>query len=287
MSNVYLNGDYLPLEQAHVPVMDRGFLFGDGVYEVIPVYGGRLFRLQEHLTRLARSLDAISIPNPHSDQQWQQILDTLVNDSDEGDELTLYLQISRGAGPTRDYTIPADIRPTVFAMASRTKPPTDEQRDHGVSCITAEDIRWLRCDIKAITLLPAVLMRQLAAAAGAADALLVRDGQVSEGSITSLFAMFGDTLVTPPSSNLLLPGVTRELVLELAAKADMAIEQRPIPLAELYTADELWITGSTKEVLAVVEVDGKAIGNGQPGPHFQQMLDRYRGYKQAFRDHSA
>jgi len=286
MSNVYLNGDTLPLQQACVPVMDRGFLFGDGIYEVIPVYGGRLFRLQEHLSRLTRSLDAIGIPNPHSDQQWQQILDTLVSDSDDGDELTLYLQITRGAGPNRDHAIPTDITPTVFAMASPTKPPSAEQREQGVSCITAEDIRWLRCDIKAITLLPAVLMRQQTAAVGAADALLVRDGDVTEGSVTSLFAMFGDTLVTPPPSHLLLPGVTRELVLELAAGADMTIAQRPIPLADLYTADELWITGSTKEVLAVVEVDGKPIGNGRPGPHFHRMLDRYRDYKQAFREHS-
>jgi D-alanine transaminase len=287
MSNVYLNGATLPLEQACIPVMDRGFLFGDGIYEVIPVYGGRLFRLQEHLTRLNRSLDAIGITNPHSDQQWQQILDDLISNSDHGDELTLYLQITRGAGTSRDHAIPADISPTVFAMASATKPPTDEQRQQGVSCITAEDIRWLRCDIKAITLLPAVLMRQQAAAAGAADALLVRDGQVTEGSVTSLFAIVGDTLVTPPQSHLLLPGVTRELVLELAAQANMTIEQRAIPLTELYDADELWITGSTKEVLAVVEVDGKPIGTGQPGPHFQQMLDRYRAYKQAFREHTS
>lgn len=284
MPNVYLNGEMLPLQQACVPVMDRGFLFGDGIYEVIPVYGGRLFRLQEHLSRLNRSLDAIGIANPHSDQQWQQILDTLIRDSDDGDELTLYLQITRGAGPNRDHAYPADITPTVFAMASATKPPSDAQRQQGVSCITAEDIRWLRCDIKAITLLPAVLMRQQAAAAGAADALLVRDGNVTEGSVTSLFAIVGGTLVTPPSSHLLLPGVTRELVLELAEQANMPIEQRAIPQAELYSADELWITGSTKEVLAVIEVDGKPIGNGQPGPHFHQMLEHYRAYKQAFRE---
>lgn len=287
MSNVYLNGEILPLQQARVPVMDRGFLFGDGIYEVIPVYGGRLFRLQEHLTRLNRSLDAIGIANPHSDAEWQQILDQLIQNSNDGDELTLYLQITRGAGPNRDYTIPADITPNVFAMASATKPPSDVQRERGVSCITAEDIRWMRCDIKAITLLPAVLMRQQAAAAGAADALLVRDGQVTEGSVTSLFAIVGDTLVTPPQSHLLLPGVTRELVLELAGQANMPTQQRTIPLAELYTADELWITGSTKEVLAVIEVDGQPIGSGQPGPQFRQMLDRYRAYKQTFREQTA
>ena len=284
MSNVYLNGEILPLQQACIPVMDRGFLFGDGIYEVIPAYGGRLFRLTEHLTRLNRSLDALGIPNPHSNRQWQQILDRLINDSDDGSELTLYLQITRGTGSRRDHAIPADITPNVFAMASATQPPTERQRQHGVTCITAEDIRWLRCDIKAITLLPAVLMRQQAAAAGATDALLVRDGHVTEGAVTSLFAIIDDTLVTPPQSHLLLPGVTRELVLELAGQAKLPITQRAITLAELYQTDELWITGSTKEVLAVVKVDGKPIKDGRPGPRFRQMLERYRAYKQAFRE---
>lgn len=283
MSNVYLNGEFLPLEQARIPVLDRGFLFGDGIYEVIPVYGGQLFRLQQHLDRMQRSLDAIGIPNPHSSDGWRDILQTLA-DRGPGDELTLYLQITRGVGANRDYAIPPGLTPTVFAMASTTKPPSTEQRDGGVRCITSEDIRWLRCDIKAITLLPAVLMRQQATEAGATEVLLVRDSQVSEGSITSLFALFGDTLVTPPQSKLLLPGVTRELVLELAELAGMDIEQRPIAADELYDADELWITGSTKEVLAVIEVDGKTIGSGRPGPQFHQMLARYRAYKQAFRE---
>ena len=286
MPDVYLNGSFLPLEQACIPVLDRGFLFGDGVYEVLPVYGGRLFRLQQHLDRLQHSLDAIGISNPHPSDGWRELLQTL-SDRSPGDELTIYLQITRGVGSNRDHAIPAGLQPTVFAMASTTRPPSPQQREQGVRCITSDDIRWLRCDIKAITLLPAVLMRQQATDADAAEALLIRDGQVTEGSVTSLFTIYGDTLVTPPKSHLLLPGVTRDLVLELAAQAGIRIEQRTIPTAELCNADEVWITGSTKEVLAVVDIDGKPIGNGRPGRYFHQMLERYRAYKQAFREHSA
>ena len=286
MSDVYLNGQFLPLEQARIPVLDRGFLFGDGIYEVIPVYAGRLFRLREHLDRMQHSLTAIGIPNPHGSDQWQEILEQLVA-TNPGDELTLYLQITRGVGENRDHAIPAGLSPTVFAMASPTRPPSAEQCEQGVRCITSEDIRWLRCDIKAITLLPAVLMRQQATEAGATEVLLVRDGQVTEGSITSLFTVYSDTLVTPPKSHLLLPGVTRDLVLELAEQAGMTIEQRPIPAAELTDADEIWITGSTKEILAVIEVDGDTIGNGRPGNHFHRLLERYREYKQAFREQRA
>ena len=283
MSDVYLNGSFMPLEQATIPVLDRGFLFGDGIYEVIPVYGGRLFRLQEHLDRMQHSLDAIGITNPHSDQDWRGILETLTA-ATPGDELTIYLQITRGVGSNRDHAIPNDISPTVFAMTSTTRPPSDQQREQGVRCITSDDIRWLRCDIKAITLLPAVLLRQTASEANAAEALLIRDGQVTEGSVTSLFAIYADTLVTPPKSHLLLPGVTRDLVLELAGQAGIDIQQRAIPASELCDADELWITGSTKEILAVIEVDGQRIGDGHPGQHFQRMLARYRAYKQAFRE---
>ena len=283
MPNVYLNGRFLPLEQANIAVLDRGFLFGDGVYEVVPVYGKHLFRLTQHLRRLDRSLAAIGIQNPHSDAQWSDLLTQLISET-PGDELTVYLQITRGAGENRDHAIPEGLSPTVFAMASTTRPPPEEQRSQGVRCIISDDIRWSRCDIKAITLLPAVLLRQQAAEANAQEVLLLRDGQLTEGSVTSVFAIIDDILVTPPDSHLLLPGVTRDLVLELAENAGFTISQRAIPAVELFQAQELWITGSTKEVLAVVDVDGRPIGDGRPGRYYHSMLLHYRNYKQQFRE---
>ena len=283
MSNVYLNGSFLPQEQAMVPVMDRGFLFGDGIYEVIPVYGKRLFRLTEHLQRLDRSLSAIGIANPHDEADWQAILEELIAGV-PGDELSVYLQVTRGVGSARDHRISPDLVPTVFASASPAHPPDAEHQQQGIRCITTDDIRWSRCDIKAITLLPAVLLRQQASEAGAQEALLVRDGQVTEGSVSNVFMVHNDTLVTPPNSHLLLPGVTRGLVLELAAEAGMTIEQRAIPVAELFEADELWISGSLKEILNVVEVDDRTIGDGRPGRHYQALMQHYHAFKNRFRE---
>ncbi len=283
MPSAYLNGHYLPAAEARVSVLDRGFLFGDGIYEVIPVFGGRLFRLDEHLQRLSRSLAAIHIDDPHSPTQWRDILRQLI-DNEPGGELTLYLQVTRGAGSIRDHAIDPAMRPTVFAMASPTPAPDPALRRQGVRCITTEDIRWLRCDIKAITLLPAVLMRQQAVDAGAQEALLLRDGFVNEGSVTSVFAVIDGVLVTPPKSHLLLPGVTRDLVLELALGNAIPVEERAFTLAHLLGADEVWITGSTKEVAAVVAIDGHAVGDGAPGPLHHRMLTLYQDFKQRFRD---
>lgn len=283
MPNVYLNDRFLPLEQATVSVLDRGFLFGDGVYEVIPVYGKQLFLLDEHLLRLERSLTAIGMQNPYDKQQWRAILTRLVADT-PGADLTIYLQVTRGAGPNRDHAIADGLRPTLFAMASAPRSPTDEQRRDGVSCITADDIRWSRCDIKAITLLAAVLLRHQASEAGAQETLLLRDGQLTEGSTTNVFAVIDDTLVTPPNSHLLLPGVTRGLVLDLAQQAGFATDQRPIAAAELVQAQELWVTSSTKEVLAVVELDGQRVGDGRPGPYFITIQQHYRRFTQQVRD---
>jgi D-alanine transaminase len=283
MSNVYLNGQFLPQQQAMIPVMDRGFLFGDGVYEVIPVYGKRLFRLPEHLQRLDRSLTAIGITNPHDEAGWQAILEELIAGV-PGDELSVYLQVTRGTGSSRDHAISDDLVPTVFATASTTKPPPVEYQQQGIRCITTEDIRWSRCDIKAITLLPAVLLRQQAGEADVQETLLVRDGQVSEGSISNVFMVRDETLITPPNSRRLLPGVTRGLVLELAANAGMKVKQRPIPVAELFDADELWISGSSREIQAVVEVDARTIGDGRPGPQYRRMMALYSDFKTHFQE---
>ena len=204
MSIVYLNGEFLPVEEARVSVMDRGFIFGDGVYEVIPVYGGRLFRLEQHLQRLARSLAEIRLTNPLSSDEWRQCLQHVVQRNGEGDQ-SVYVQVTRGTAP-RDHAFPKEVRPTVYAASSVLKPLTAELVEHGVAAISLPDIRWQRCDIKAITLLPNILLRQQAIDQGAVEAILVRDGQVNEGAASNVFIVKDSVLITPPKGPFLLPG---------------------------------------------------------------------------------
>jgi D-alanine transaminase len=215
MSTAYLNGAFLPLDQAHVSVMDRGFLFGDGVYEVIPVYGGKLFRLAAHLKRLQNSLDAIRLGNPLSNAAWTSMLERLVTLNEGGDQ-SVYLQVTRGVAPRRDHAFPEDSRPTVFAMCSACLVSRDIDSEPGVSAITLPDIRWQHCNVKAITLLPNILLRQQAVDADTAEAILLKDGYVIEGAASNIFIVTDGVLKTPPNSAALLPGVTRDLVLELA-----------------------------------------------------------------------
>jgi D-alanine transaminase len=281
-ATVYLDGRFLPREEARVPVMDRGFLLGDGVYEVIPVYGGRLFRLAAHLDRLERSLAGIRLADPLSQAQWRTTLEELVGRNGGGD-LSVYLQVTRGAAPTRDHAFPEQVVPTTFAMATPLTPPPEDWLAHGVACVTAEDIRWQWCHIKAITLLPAVLLRQQAMDQGAQEALLVRDGQVTEGAATNVFAVVDRHLVTPPTGRTLLPGITRDLVLELAAAHHVPYREASLSVGDLLEAQEVWITSSTKEVLPVTRIDGRVVGNGRPGPWFRRMIGLYRDYKEAVR----
>lgn len=276
-SLVYLNGEYLPLDQAKVSVLDRGFLFGDGVYEVIPVYGGKPLRLAEHLRRLDQSLSGIRMVSPLSDAEWAEIFDRLIQGREDQ---YLYLQVTRGAAPKRDHAIPAEISPTVFVMRSLIAPiPLD-----GIRAVTLDDIRWRYCHIKAITLLANVLLRQEAVDRGAAEAILVRDGWVTEGAASNIFLVKDGTLVTPPKSNELLPGITRDLVLELARENGIAAEERTFRLEELRAADEIWMTSSTREVLAVIELDGAPVGDGKPGPVWKRVQAIYQGYKQRLRE---
>ena len=275
-SNVYLNGQYLPLSQARVPVLDRGFLFGDGVYEVIPVYGGRPFRLDEHLRRLDNSLAGIRMVSPLSDAEWAEVFNRLI---DGPADQYIYLQVTRGAANKRDHAIPEGIAPTVFAMCSPISPiPLD-----GIKAVTLEDVRWRWCQIKAITLLANVLLRQAAVEQGAAEAILVRDGWVTEGAASNIFIVRNDVLITPPKDNDILPGITRDLVLELALQHGFAVEERRFTLEELKEAEEIWMTSSTREVLAVTELDGAPVGQGAPGPYWQRMQAVYQDYKQALR----
>ncbi len=278
---VFLNGKFLPESQAHVSVLDRGFIFGDGIYEVIPVYGGKLFRFDEHMSRLQNSLDAIKIINPLSGDEWKKTLIELIHLNGDGD-LSLYLQITRGSAK-RDHAIPENPTPTVFAMCNELKPLATEIINEGVAAITIDDIRWSRCHIKATSLLPNILLRQEALDQGAAEAILIRDDQATEGAASNLFAVIDGVITTPPKGPMLLPGITRDLVLELAKNNALPCQEKTISLTELQQADEIWLTSSTKEILSVTQLDKKAIANGKPGPLYQQLLTLYQDYKQTLR----
>jgi len=282
MPTVYLNGKFLPAEQACVPVLDRGFIFGDGVYEVIPAYGGKLFRLHEHLQRLQNSLDAVRIPNPLKTDAWDSMLSELI-EQNGGVDQSLYLQVTRGSAQ-RDHAIPKDPQPTVFAMSNPLKPLAAEIFKSGVSAITLDDIRWQRCHIKAISLLPNILLRQEALDQDAAEAILIRDGFATEGAASNLFAVIDGVLCTPPTGPFLLPGITRDLILELAAANDIAHREQKISQQDLQQAEEIWLTSSTKEILPVTQLDDVTVNNGQPGPLFKTMLALYQDYKQHLRN---
>ena len=278
---VYLNGVFLPVTEARVSVLDRGFLFGDGIYEVIPIYGGRPFRLEHHLARLDQSLEGIRIANPLDHGQWRDVLLDLIARNGGGDQ-SLYLQLTRGVAPKRDHAFPREPRPTVFAMSSPLSEPDAAARD-GVAAVTVEDIRWKHCNSKASRLLPNVLMRQDAIDAGAAEASLLREGNATEGAASNLFIVRHGEVRTPPKSNLLLPGITRDLVVELCRANAIPCRETDIAAAELRDADELWISSSTKEVAAVIRLDGVPVGNGRPGPLWQRISRLYADYKRAFR----
>jgi D-alanine transaminase len=282
MPTAYLNGVFLPLDQAKVSVMDRGFLFGDGVYEVIPVYGGKLFRLDHHLRRLQNSLDGVRIGNPLADAEWKAMLAQLIA-THQGQDLSVYLQVTRGVAPRRDHAFPTDSRPTVFAMCTPDTLVRDIDNEPGVAAITLPDIRWLHCNVKAITLLPNVLLRQQAVETNAAEAILIRNGYAVEGAASNVFIVRDGIVMTPPKSAELLPGVTRDLVLELAQANGIPCCENGIPLGELAMADEIWLTSSTREISPVVRLDDRSVSGGTPGPAWQRMIRLYQDYKEAVR----
>lgn len=279
---VYLNGEFLAADEAKVSVLDRGFIFGDGVYEVIPVYGGRLFRLEHHLDRLDHSLHGIHLENPLPHPQWREVFKQLVDKNGGGDH-SLYLQVTRGVAQ-RDHAIPRENEPTLFAMCNPLKSPDLSAYRQGIEAITIEDIRWKHCNIKAIALLPNILLRQQAIDAGASDAIMLRDGEVTEGTAANAFIVKNGCVVTPPKSNLLLPGITRDLVVELCREHKVPVEERAIPESELTEADEVWLTSSTKEIIPVTRLNGAPVGKGQAGPVWEQMAELYRSYKTAVRE---
>lgn len=278
---VYLNGAFLPPDQAKVSVFDRGFVFADGVYEVIPAYGGRPFRLPQHLARLDNSLAGIRLSNPLAARDWQAIFTRLVEAGGSADQ-SVYLQVTRGPAE-RDHAFPKQITPTVFAYSQPLKYPEPAQLAAGVAAITVPDIRWLRCDIKAIALLPNVLMRQQATEQGAAEAILLRDGLMTEGSASNIFLVLKGTLITPPKGPFILPGITRDLALELARAHGLACEERAVTESELRNADELMLSSSTKELLPITRLDGKPVGSGKPGPLHARLHALYQDYIRDFR----
>lgn len=277
ISEVYLNGEFMPLTEACVPVMDRGFLFGDGVYELIPIYGGRPFRLSQHMERLDNSLRSVRMENPLQFDAWERIFARLTGST--SDDQLLYLQVTRGVDRTRNHLFPQGAEPTVFVMAWTAGPRDPDISATGIAAVVLEDNRWHRCDIKATALLGNVLLRQAAQDAGAAEAILVRDGLVTEGSSTNPFVVQGGKILTPPVSDRLLRGVTRDLVLELARGADMPCAERHITRDEIETADELWICSSSREVQPVTLLDGKPVGEGRPGSLWRRMDDLFQDYK--------
>ena len=274
---VYLNGEWMPIDQARIPVLDRGFIFGDGVYEVIPSYSGLPFRLREHLVRLQSSLDAVRIVNPYSQDRWDELVREIVARNPWEDQ-GVYLQVTRGVAP-RDHAFPKGVKPTVFMMANPLVTPPQAQRELGVAAITVTDNRWLRCDIKSVSLLANCLLRQAAVDEGAVESVLLRDGMLTEGSASNIFLVKNGVIITPPKTNLILSGITYDVVIELARANRLPLEIRQASEAELRSADEIWLVSSTKEVLPISTLDGKPVGAGTPGPLAARMNQLYQDYK--------
>ena len=276
---VYLNGRFLPLAEAGISPLDRGFLYGDGVYEVIPVYSRRAFRIDEHLQRLQATLDGIRLANPLSVAGWQVVVEQLIAAAPWEDQ-SIYLQVTRGADDKRDHAFPpASVPPTAFAFSSPLVTTPDAVRATGVAAITVPDDRWAHCNLKVISLLANILARQQAVDAGCAEALLIRDGHLKEGAASNIFVVKDGVLLAPPKTQFMLPGITYDVVLELAECHGQPREIREIHETELRAADEVWMTSSTKEVLAITTLDGQPVGTGRPGPYGERMWQWYQDFK--------
>jgi len=278
-SIVHLNGEFMPIGEARVPVLDRGFIFGDGVYEVVPVYDRKPFRWTQHHTRLVRSLGELRIDNPHDAQGWRALVDELVSRHPWNDQF-VYLQVTRGVAK-RDHAFPKGITPTVFGMSSPLPSVPAAQLEHGVAAISLPDQRWLRCDIKSVSLLGNVLARQSAVDAGAVECVMFRDGFLTEGSSSNIWMVKAGRVIAPPRDNRILEGIRYGLMQELCEAQGLPFEIRPVAQAEVQAADELMLSSATKEVLAISSLDGRAVGSGAPGPVFRQLHAAYQQAKAA------
>lgn len=273
-----LNGRFAPLSELQVSVMDRGFLFGDGVYELIPVYGRRPFRMAEHLRRLANSLAAVELANPYTAEEWGALIEKLIAAQDFADQ-SVYLQVTRGPAWPRNHAFPAETSPTVFLYAEPLIPPAASAIENGVAAISSADIRWLRCNVKACSLIANVLLKQQASAAGVAEVVLFRDGILIEGSASNIFAVKDGVILVPPASHLMLTGITYDVILEIVREHGLPHQIREIVETEIHHLDELWLSSSSREVQAIVTLDGRPVGNGCPGPMYQTIYPLYQRFK--------
>lgn len=273
---VYLNGQMTPLSEARIPVLDRGFIFGDGVYEVIPVYGGRPFRASHHLARLARSLASLGIPNPHDEAQWLALCEQVMAANALADQM-LYIQVTRGVAK-RMHAFPPEVTPTVFIMSNAMTPPSARMCEEGVACVTMEDKRWLHCHIKSTSLLGNVLAAQTAAEHGVTEAIQFRDGLLTEASASNVWIVKNGAVAAPPKDNRILEGIRYSLIEELCEAFDIPFEARQISREEVFAADEVLLSSASKEILPVVRIDDQTVGAGVPGPVFQTL---YRAYQAA------
>lgn len=280
-ATAYLNGAFVPLEEARLPVTDRGFMFGDGVYEMLAVYDGTVRRLQDHLSRLARSLAHIQLADPLSRDGWADLIRELI-DRNGGGDLAVYLQVTRGPA-TRDHAFPEAAEPTVLGLAKPLDHRETQRLRQGVSAILMEDQRWARCEVKSVNLLPNVLARQQAREMGAHEALLQRDGEITEGAATNVFVVSDGLIMTPPLSRHILSGITRQLALELATEAGLPVAEQAVSVETISGADEIWITSTTREILPVVRIDGEPVDTGRPGPGFGRLIRAYDEYTAALR----
>lgn len=276
---VYLNGEMTPLSEAKIPVLDRGFIFGDGVYEVIPIYGRRMFRSDQHMARLFRSLDKIGIPNPHDLAGWMALIQQVVDASPDDDQM-VYLQVTRGVA-RRAHAFPAEVTPTVFIMTNPLVLPSAEVRGKGVACVTMDDKRWLHCEIKSVSLLGNVLAAQHAAENQVTEAIQFRDGMLTEGSSSNVWIVKDGVLAGPPKDNLILEGIRYGLIQELCERLGVPMQVRRISREEVFAADEVMLSSATKEVLPVTRIDGQPVGNGAPGPIYAKLYEAYQAAKAA------
>jgi len=276
---LYLNGIYTAVKKAKISVFDRGFMFGDGVYEVIPVYSGKLLRSEGHLARLQNSLDAIDIPNPQTTLQWIEIFSTLIEHNFPSADSVIYLQITRGTMEKRDHAWPPDMQPNVLVTCTEQVYATQDSATAGEKAVTLDDTRWSDCHIKTINLLANALLHQAARNQGANEAILIREGFAIEGSQSNLFIVRDDIVITPPKSRHMLGGITREIVLELCQQNKIICREKNISEDDLHQADEIWLSSATREVLPIVTLNQHAVGNGRPGVVWQQIIQLYHEYK--------
>lgn len=274
-----LDGEFVATGEARVSPLDRGFLFGDGIYEVVPCYGGTPLRLDAHLARLAASLDSLGIENPYTDARWREIVATLI-EKNGGGNLGVYVEVTRGTEAGRDFLPQPDTRPTVFGFAWKLAPPAPEKLAHGIAAAVLEDIRWLRCDVKSVSLLGPVMLRMEARERGADEAILARDGHLAEGSSSAVFVVREGVIATPPASRERLPSITRQVTGDAIASLDLALDEREIAVGELAAADEIWVASATRELLAVTSLDDSSVGNGEPGPLWHRVYEEFQALKQ-------